>query len=157
MESSAKTLEGIQIMRSKSFWIILAIALVMGIAAFAYHIFGPSPPGVDTATTRVTDKGLYVVAIAPEHLPFERNVIHTWIVEIKDKVGNPVDHATFKVGGGMPRHGHGLPTQPEMTAELGQGKYRIDGVRFHMFGWWEFSFDIDAPQGKDRIVFNLNL
>lgn len=39
-----------------------------------------------------------------------------------------------------------------MTVELGLGKDRIDGVRFHMFGWWEFSFDIDAAQGKDRIV-----
>ena len=92
-----------------------------------------------------------------ENQPFERNAIHTWIVEIKDKQGNPVEQAKLIVGGGMPRHGHGLPTQPEMTAELGQGKYRVDGVRFHMFGWWEFSFDIDAAPGKDRIVFNLNL
>ena len=144
-------------MSRKIIWILAAIALIIGVAAFAYHKFGPSPPGVDTATTRTTEQGLYTVAIAPENQPFERNAIHTWIVEIKDKQGNPVEQAKLTVGGGMPRHGHGLPTQPEMTAELGQGKYRVDGVRFHMFGWWEFSFDIDAAPGKDRIVFNLNL
>jgi hypothetical protein len=144
-------------MSRKKIWLVAATAIIIAVATFAYYKFGPSPPGVDTARLRTTEQSLYTIAIAPEKEPFERNEIHTWIVEIKDKSGAPVEGAKLTVGGGMPRHGHGLPTQPEMTAELGQGKYRIDGVRFHMFGWWEFSFDIDALPGNDRIVFNLNL
>ncbi len=144
-------------MKKTNLWIAAALALLLAIATFAYSKFGPPPSGTDMARTRTTEQGLYSVSIAPEKQPFNRNALHTWVLDIKDKTGAPVTGAKFLVGGGMPRHGHGLPTQPEMTSELGQGKYLIDGVKFHMFGWWEFSFDIKAAPGKDRVVFNLNL
>jgi hypothetical protein len=134
---------------------LLIIVLVAGFVG--WRMFGPAPIGTDLSRSRTTEAGLYIVSIAPENEPFNRNDMHSWIVEIKDKAGQPVQGAKLAVGGGMPRHGHGLPTAPEMTDDLGGGKYRVDGVRFHMFGWWEFSFDIDAAPGKDRVVFNLQL
>jgi YtkA-like len=133
------------------------VLLLVAVAAFGWHKFGPAPMGTDMARTRLTDAGLYTVSIAPEKEPFDRNAMHSWVVDIKDKAGQPVEGAKLLIDGGMPRHGHGLPTAPEMTDELGAGKYRVDGVRFHMFGWWEFSFDIDAAPGRDKIVFNLQL
>lgn len=57
----------------------------------------------------------------------------------------------------MPRHGHGLPTSPQVTADLGGGRYRVEGVKFHMFGWWEFKFAITAAAGQDSVTFNLDL
>lgn len=52
----------------------------------------------------------------------------------------------------MPQHGHGLPTNPAVTSYLGKGRYRIDGVRFNMSGWWEFKLAIAAPQGDDQVT-----
>ena len=55
----------------------------------------------------------------------------------------------------MPQHGHGLPTEPAVTAELGDGRYRIEGVKFNMGGWWELQLRDRRPRGQDNVTFNL--
>ena len=57
----------------------------------------------------------------------------------------------------MPQHGHGLPTRPRVTRNLGDGVYEIEGVRFNMGGWWELKLAIDSAAGADSVTFNLNL
>jgi hypothetical protein len=57
----------------------------------------------------------------------------------------------------MPQHGHGLPTRPRVTRNLGDGAYEIEGVRFNMGGWWEFKLAIAGPRGTDTVTFNLDL
>lgn len=136
---------------------LIGLLLATGAGMFAYDRFGPPPAGADLSRDRVTDNALYKVAIAPEKEPFVRNAVHSWIITIADEDGKSVDGAEIIVDGGMPKHGHGLPTSPQKTADLGGGKYRIEGVRFHMLGWWEFSFAINAAPGEDKIVFNLYL
>jgi hypothetical protein len=71
--------------------------------------------------------------------------------------GVPVDNATITVDGGMPEHGHGLPTTPRVTRSLGGGVYQVDGVRFNMGGWWELKFRIASAAGADSVTFNLDL
>jgi hypothetical protein len=78
-------------------------------------------------------------------------------VAITDAAGTPVDGATIQIDGGMPQHGHGLPTRPRVTRALGNGLYEIEGVRFNMGGWWEFTLAINAPSGSDIVTFNLAL
>ena len=55
------------------------------------------------------------------------------------------------------RWAHGLPTSPKATASLGQGRYRIEGVKFNMTGLWELKLAITAPAGEDKVTFNLML
>ena len=76
---------------------------------------------------------------------------------VLDAAGRPVEGARISVDGGMPEHGHGLPTQPQVQGSLGGGMYDIEGVRFSMGGWWELKLAIDSPQGADRVTFNLSL
>jgi hypothetical protein len=57
----------------------------------------------------------------------------------------------------MPQHGHGLPTRPRVTRALGDGVYEIEGVRFSMGGWWEFTLAITAAAHSDVVTFNLAL
>ena len=71
--------------------------------------------------------------------------------------GTVVEDAVVAVDGGMPQHGHGLPTEPRVTEYLGEGHYRVAGVRFNMGGWWELKFAISAPPGDDTVVFNIVL
>jgi hypothetical protein len=35
--------------------------------------------------------------------------------------------------------------------------YDIEGVRFSLGGWWELKLSIEAPQGADRVTFNISL
>src|SRR5688572_14345976 len=89
--------------------------------------------------------------------PLRPRRMQTVRVAITDAAGRPVDDATIAVDGGMPQHGHGLPTRPRMTRTLGHGLYEIGGVRFNMGGWWEFRLAISAAGGADVVTFNLDL
>jgi hypothetical protein len=83
--------------------------------------------------------------------------MQTVVVIVTDSDGHAVEGATIAVDGGMPQHGHGLPTEPRVTRNLGGGAYEISGVRFNMGGWWEFSLDITSSAGSDKVTFNLDL
>lgn len=81
-------------------------------------------------------EGLVVTYTTPAGVP-ELNRMHSWVLHIEDESGAAIEGASIKVTGGMPQHNHGLPTQPRVTADLGNGDYRLDGMRFHMNGDWE--------------------
>ncbi|MEO8103087.1 MAG: FixH family protein, partial [Betaproteobacteria bacterium] len=68
--------------------------------------------------------------------------------------GEPVSQARFQVDGGMPQHGHGLPSQPQVTKELTAGNYLLEGMKFSMTGWWEIRLAIHTPNASDRVTFN---
>ena len=57
----------------------------------------------------------------------------------------------------MPQHNHGFPTTPEVTEELGDGDYMIEGMKFSMGGWWELQLSINAAAGSDSVTFNIVL
>jgi hypothetical protein len=57
----------------------------------------------------------------------------------------------------MPVHNHGLPTQPRVTTELGDGDYRLEGMRFHMQGPWEITLTITVGGSTDTVVIALTL
>ena len=68
-----------------------------------------------------------------------------------------MDTATILVDGGMPQHGHGLPTKPRVTRQMGNGDHLVEGMKFNMGGWWVVEFPIRASAGTDTLVFNLSL
>jgi hypothetical protein len=145
-------------LRNPKIVVLCGTLLVVVLGAIAWMMFALAPPAdLDLSRDRTTAKGLYRVSIAPEAEPFDRTALHAWIATVKAPGGAPVDGARIAIDGGMPQHGHGLPTAPQMTAALGEGRYRIEGVRFNMSGWWEFKLRIDAAAGTDDVTFNLSL
>lgn len=138
--------------------------IVLGIVAFAvvvlvatWFLMPSPPPGLDLSRSKASEKGLYGVSIEPEAGSFKMGELHNWLITVKARDGAPVEDAAIAVDGGMPQHHHGLPTAPSVTANLGGGKYRVEGVKFHMSGWWELKFDIRSAAGEDRAVFNIVL
>lgn len=85
------------------------------------------------------------------------NKIDTWTLTLTDPAGSPVEKAVITVDGGMPAHGHGLPTKPAVTEDLGEGRYRLEGVKFNMDGRWVVKFEIDASNGTEEIQVALDL
>jgi hypothetical protein len=98
----------------------------------------------------------FTATLQPDQ-PLRPRRMQTVRVAITDAAGVPVDDATIQVDGGMPQHGHGLPTRPRVTRALGNGLYEIEGVRFNMGGWWEVRLAIHAATGSDVVTFNLTL
>jgi hypothetical protein len=78
-------------------------------------------------------------------------------IKVTTADGTPVDSAKLMVDGGMPQHGHGLPTKPLVTGHLGDGKHVVEGMKFNMGGWWVVKLTIDGAKGSDVVTFNLKL
>lgn len=89
--------------------------------------------------------------------PLVINRMHGWVLELETADGEPVEGAELTVEGGMPAHDHGLPTRPRVTEDLRGGRYRLEGLRFHMNGAWELVIRIDADGRRDRVVILLTL
>ena len=118
-----------------------------------------SPPAdLDLSRAKASEKGLYQVAIEPESGTVQpgRAAFLAADAEDREPASRSTD-ATITVDGGMPQHGHGLPTSPAVSADLGAGKYRVEGLKFTMTGWWQLRFAITAPAGSDNAVFNVTL
>ncbi|HEY0158844.1 MAG TPA: FixH family protein [Thermoanaerobaculia bacterium] len=111
--------------------------------------FGPGP--------RTSAQGLYVVTLEGAGALKARKLYTLQAVVIDGDAGEPVANAGITVDGGMPQHGHGLPTRPRVTKNLGNGWYEVGGLRFNMGGWWELELTIDGPAGTDTVTFNLSV
>ena len=111
----------------------------------------------NTATTRVSKAGKYEVVYESAVTPVPVRQLHAWTIQLRDRDGRPVDGAQLRVAGGMPDHGHGLPTKPYVREALGDGRYVVDGMKFNMRGYWVVDLGIESPQGADDVRFELNL
>ena len=133
-----------------------ALVVVAGVASAAW-MMRPPPSDLDLSLVRATDAGLYVARLAPEIEPVSVGPMHAWTVTVEDSDGAPVEDARITIDGGMPQHGHGLPSAPAVTEALGGGQYLIEGMKFNMAGWWEIDLAIEGVQGPDTVTFNLVL
>lgn len=66
-----------------------------------------------------------------------------------ESLSEPLASGGLGVDAGMPHHGHGMNVAPRITA-LGQGRYRVDAMLFHMGGRWELVFDHLDELGSER-------
>ncbi len=141
-------------------WIAGVSALVVvALAVFAFMNWwmNAMPADLDFSTTRTSVHGVFRATIRPMVDPIPINTLHSWTLHVETPDGKPIENATITLHGDMPQHGHGMPTTPEVSTYLGQGDYRVDGMKFQMTGWWVVDFDINAGGTTDRVSFNLLL
>lgn len=134
--------------------IVFVLAAVVAAGAW-YMSYVPSD--LDTSTSRPSEAGHYQVSYAPTPDPIPVNQLHAWTLEILTPEGAPVADAVVAIDGDMPQHGHGLPTQPQVTEYLGEGRYLVEGVKFQMGGWWVMDFEIASEGRPDRVRFEFVL
>jgi hypothetical protein len=120
-------------------------------------IFARPPKDLDYSRTRRSESGAYRATIQPQGDTIPKGKLHRWTLHLETTSGQPVHGAQITVDGGMPQHGHGLPTKPRVTRPLGAGDYAVEGMKFNMGGWWVVKFRVAADAGRDSIVFNLKL
>ncbi|MAS04820.1 MAG: Auxin-binding protein [Ahrensia sp.] len=131
------------------------ISLLATGAACAGFFGRGAPKDLDLSLVRSTDAGRYLAEIKPNGGKPSVGPMHSWTLSLKATDGSPVDGASVSIDGGMPQHGHGLPTSPAVTKALGNGRYLIEGMRFNMRGWWVLDLGIDGRNGSDSIRFNV--
>lgn len=126
-----------------------AATLAIALAACA-----TPPSDLDLSLRHPSAQGRYVVQMEPPATQPAINQMHAWQIKLSSADGKPVTDARITVGGGMPQHGHGLPTRPQVTRQIADGTYVMEGMKFSMTGWWEIKLAIQAAEGADTVVFN---
>ena len=111
----------------------------------------------DQETTQLSDNQHFKVSYTSKVEPIEINRLHAWLILIEDKNGKRIENAEIHVKGGMPEHNHGFPTQPKITKNLGDGCYLLEGMKFHMMGYWTITLTITDGEITDDVTFELNL
>jgi YtkA-like len=140
--------------------VLLLAAILIGVAAIGHTMmmFGRDvkkpAPGEFGLGPRTSARGLYVATLQPAE-PLKKRKMLTIPVSIADAKGNAIAGATVTIDGGMPQHGHGLPTKPRVVETA--NAYAIEGMRFNMGGWWELKLTVTTPAGTDVVTFNVSL
>jgi hypothetical protein len=134
---------------------VIAAAALVGLTGCM--LFARPPKDLDFSRTRASEGGLYRATIKPAGDVIPKGRLHSWTLHLETTDGKPVDVATLAVDGGMPQHGHGLPTRPRVTRRVGEGEHLVEGMKFNMGGWWVVTFRVQAAPGADSVVFNLKL
>jgi hypothetical protein len=97
------------------------------------------------------------VSFAPRPAPLALGRHFALDIVVCAPAGQPLP-ATLAVDADMPAHRHGMNYRASVTA-LGDGRFRADGLMFHMAGRWRILFDLPASDGTParRISHTLDL
>lgn len=68
----------------------------------------------------------------------------------------PADATLLRVDATMPEHRHGMNYRPSLKA-LGDGRWRADGLMFHMPGRWELRLDVQHAGRTERLLESITL
>lgn len=94
-----------------------------------------------------------VIAGKASRIPMARHF--TLEVQLCDKDG--VSAALLKnADATMPEHRHGMNYRPVITP-LGDGRFRVEGMMFHMAGHWELVFEVQAGKTVTRLTHDVQI
>jgi hypothetical protein len=62
----------------------------------------------------------------------------------------------LRVDAQMPAHRHGMNYRAKVIPQ-GAGRWRAEGLMFHMPGRWQFVFDVDAGGRRDRLTYDVTV
>ena len=86
------------------------------------------------------------LAFAPRPAPLPLGRHFALDIVVCPAAGQPLP-ATLAVDADMPAHRHGMNYRTTVTA-LGEGRFRAEGLLFHMAGRWRLLFDVPAAAGQ---------
>ena len=91
----------------------------------------------------------YMIAFRPEPLRIEVGEPFALLFNVCTKAGNPGE--LVAVDAQMPEHKHAMNYQPSIVSK-GDGRFRAEGLVFHMAGHWELSIDVRAGEETERLT-----
>jgi hypothetical protein len=110
----------------------------------------------EVGQTWVSKNEHFKVMVESELDPIVINQMHSWTLQLQNAQGQAVTDADLSLVGGMPAHNHGLATAP-VIEPAGVGSYLLQGLRFHMMGYWELELTIDHAGISDIVLITLEL
>jgi hypothetical protein len=136
-------------------WALPVAGLLIAAAGHGVMMLVPPPADLDLSWTQTSTNGSFVASIEPGSIKIGETA--TWTIEVASTGSEAIALEQITVDGGMPLHGHGLPTEPQVTRDLGGGRFEVENMKFSMTGWWVVNVHVETPAGKDQATFNLSL
>ena len=96
----------------------------------------------------------YMLALRPDPLRIEVGQPFSLIMNVCTKGGEPAE--LVRVDATMPEHKHGMNYAPTILG-TGNGRFRVEGLLFHMPGTWEIAFDVRAGGEIQRLTHDIVL
>ena len=119
----------------------LAGALVAAAPALAQECNAPG--------SRIeSDRVVIIYRTAPPKIAVGKHFAVEALVCPKGTAGPPTG---LRVDAAMPEHRHGMNYRARVLPQ-GEGRYRAEGLLFHMPGRWQFLFDVDRAGGSERLA-----
>ena len=139
------------------YW-LLCLVSCLGLSACADKEPEEPPEQEKPVWQKVSEQGAFEVTLDPQfNESVAINEFLEWVLTVKTSDGKPVTPARVSVSGGMPLHGHGLPSQPQVSEHPEDGKYLVKGLKFNMNGDWELGFDIWSEDQRDKVNFEIKI
>ncbi len=128
------------------------IMLSMASAAWACT---PDLPGGAANKAQTIDAKKYVLAYRtqPEKIVIGQHFVVDLALCARDGATAP---DSVRVDAHMPEHRHGMNYKTTVTSS-GKGRYRAEGLMFHMPGRWEYVFEVRAAGATERITASVVL
>jgi hypothetical protein len=95
------------------------------------------------------------IAFAPSAKPISVGQHFTLDVYVCPEPGNAMP-SRLKVSADMPAHRHGMNYKTTVRA-LGNGRFAVEGLMFHMPGRWRFIFEVTTAKGNQRLTREIDV
>ena len=139
--------------------LLLILTLPFSINVFALDTFGkakqqrPENLNIDNPVYSSSRAIFAEYQLTNKSIPL--NKIHSWTLTLTHRTGKPITNADIVISPDMPEHLHGMTTKPVAIETDVDGTYLMQGMNFHMPGWWKITLDISGYGSRDLVKFNV--
>lgn len=116
--------------------------------------FADCPLDLGRGTGWVVFSSHYMLAFRADPMRIETGEPFTLVLNVCTKNGKPAE--LVAVDAQMPEHRHGMNYRPSIVGG-DNGRYRAEGLVFHMPGRWELTFDVRAGEETERLTHDIIL
>ena len=112
------------------------------------------PLDLGHGTGLVVFSGQHILAFRPDPFRIEVGQPFTLLLNVCTRGGGPAELAAIDAT--MPEHRHGMNYAPTIVSR-GDGRFRAEGMVFHMPGTWEVVFDVRSDGKTERLTHEIVL
>lgn len=128
-------------------------AALLGVL-LATPVLADCPLDLGRGTGWVVFSDHYMMAFRPDPLRIEVGEPFALVLNVCTKRGDPAE--LLAVDANMPEHRHLMNYRSSIKAG-GDGRYRAEGMLFHMPGRWEITFDVRSGEESERLTHDIIL
>jgi hypothetical protein len=125
-------------------------ALLASLSAFSLPAWADDCPlDLGHGTGLVVFSGQFMLAFRPDPIRIEVGQPFTLLLNVCTRRGAPAE--LVAIDASMPEHKHGMNYAPKIVSR-GDGRFRAEGMVFHMPGTWEVAFDVRSDGTTERMT-----